>query len=437
MKTARADYIPGPDEADAYADAQGNGNDDGWTEPPHVDTHPESEARPKLTLRTPGEVLDLRFDDSDRIIGPWLAALGQSCAWSGAGGLGKSRLLEQAAACVTTGRKFLAFDTWRPDLRWLFLQTENSNRRLQQDLLALKSWLGSDWPLFAEKVVFHTLENDTDGLVSLDRPENQAAIEQAIAESRPNIVVGDPLTDLAIGDLNKDVDMRLTLTTFARVCRKGDPTRSLQVLHHALTGKAGAARATGFDRSSFARNSKVLFGWTRAQVNIAPVDPDSNERLIIACGKLSNAKEFPPFAIRLNPETMIYECDPSVNVQEWAACVTAKTPPRPRPTIEDFLGLFRESDNPRECLLSAVQLREQFQRRNWDRDAAPALRDDAEAAGKLAIWNGPHNTKLCGLPPMVAAWERKLAEKGTLLGEVPLPTTPQMKPKRKAKKCRK
>jgi hypothetical protein len=97
------------------------------------------------------------------------------------------------------------------------------------------------------------------------------------------------------------------------------------VLHHALTGKAGASKATGFDRSSFGRNSKALFAWTRAQINLAPAEAENNGRLIVACGKCSNGREFPTFAIRLNPETMIYECDSTVDVAAWQSAVTGKS----------------------------------------------------------------------------------------------------------------
>ncbi|MGA2871127.1 MAG: hypothetical protein ABSF34_18450, partial [Verrucomicrobiota bacterium] len=128
--------------------------------------------------------------------------------------------------------------------------------------------------------------------------------------------------DFAIGDLNKDADMKFTLQSLSRVCRKGNPRRAIIVLHHALTGKAGMARATGYDRASFGRNSKTLHAWTRAQINLAPVDPDTNDRLVIACGKCSNGKEFSPFAVRLNIESMIYEVDSTVDVSQWEQDVT-------------------------------------------------------------------------------------------------------------------
>jgi hypothetical protein len=290
---------------------------------------PLQQSRPALTLRTPQEIAELTFDDSDIILGDRLLAKGQPLVIAGAGGLGKSRLLLQLAACCVTSRKFLAFDTGAPDLRWLILQTENSNRRFQQDIAHLKRWLGADWEKFNDRVLLHTIEHDADAFVSLDSLENQSAIQAAIAAAKADVVTVDPLNDFGAGDLNKDADMRATVQALARVCRSGNPERAIVVAHHALTGKAGAARATGFDRASFARNSKTLFAWTRGQINLAPVDPDANDRLIVACGKCSNGREFQTFGIRLNPDTMVYECDASVDVSTWEADVTGRTDREP------------------------------------------------------------------------------------------------------------
>lgn len=287
---------------------------------------PANEAKQRiLTLRSPDELLAMRFDDSDMIVGDRLLAKGQPLVIVGQGGTGKSRLLLQCVAAIVTGRKFLEFKTSGSELRWLILQTENSNRRLQQDLARIKTLLSDDWPRFAEQVVFHTIENDDDGFVSLDSPENQVAIQRAIETANPDCIVIDPLNDFAAGDLNKDADMKATVQLLSRLCRRGNPNRAIVVLHHSLTGKTGAARAMGFDRTSFSRNSKVLFAWTRGQINLAPVEPDSNERLIVACGKCSNGKEFPAFGVRMNPATMIYECDPSIDISAWQSEMTGKS----------------------------------------------------------------------------------------------------------------
>lgn len=278
----------------------------------------------KLTLRSPDEILAQTFDDSDIILGNRLLAEAQSLVIAGQGGLGKTRLAFQMAACTITRRKFLTWETGGDNLRWLFLQTENTNRRLKDDLDRLKSWLAGDWEKFNSRVTIHTLENDSDGFVSLDDFGNQVAIQSAIDDTQPGIIVIDPLVDFGIGDLNKDVDMKATLQILSRICRSGNPRRAIVPLHHALTGRGGAVKATGYDRAGFARNSKVLFAWTRGQINLAPVDPDNYDRLIVACGKCSNGKEFLPFAIRLDPETFIYECDPTVDVAAWAKDISGQ-----------------------------------------------------------------------------------------------------------------
>jgi AAA domain len=280
--------------------------------------------RDGLTIRRPDELLAMTFADTDRILGDRLLADSGQLTLLGAGGTGKSRLLLQLLACIATGRKFLTFDTFKSEMKWLVLQTENSNRRLQQDLARLKSWLGDDWPRFAERVVIHTIETDVDGFVNLDDPDAVARIAISIQADKPDGVVFDPLNDFAMGDLNSDRDMKLTLQTLSRLCRKGNPLRAIIVLHHALTGKGGAVKATGYDRSSFARNSKMLHAWARGQINLAPVDAVSNDRLIVGCGKCSNGPEFQTFAVRLNRDTMIYECDPSVDVTEWAKDITGQ-----------------------------------------------------------------------------------------------------------------
>jgi hypothetical protein len=82
----------------------------------------------------------------------------------------------------------------------------------------------------------------------------------------------------------------------------------------------------GHDRASFARNSKALLAWTRAQINVAPVEGDNNDRLVIACGKTNDGREFEPFAVKLNPTTMIYEVDPTVDLSSWQAEMTGKPP---------------------------------------------------------------------------------------------------------------
>jgi hypothetical protein len=126
----------------------------------------------------------------------------------------------------------------------------------------------------------------------------------------------------------------------SRLCRKNNPHCIIGIMHHARTGKAGAASATGFDRSSFGRNSKVLLSWVRSQINIAPFEGDNNEVVVISSAKCNNAPEFTPVAARLDFKTMMYDRDEDADIAEWEELVGGNTRPRPkvRKTAEDLLA---------------------------------------------------------------------------------------------------
>jgi hypothetical protein len=262
----------------------------------------------------------MQFDDGDCILGDRLLAKGQSLVLAGPGSVGKSRLVLQLAVSCLVGRDFVGLHTHGEGLRWLILQAENSNRRLQADLRSLRQWVGDrDWPKVNSGLFIHTLETDSDGFLALDGNGTEARLTEKIQEHQADIVVFDSLYNFAAGDLNSDVDMRHTLTSMSRLVKIQNPNRATAVLHHALTGKAGAAKAIGWDRSSFGRNSKVLHSWTRGQINVSPGNPDSNDVLVLACGKCSNGREFAPFAVALNPATMIYEVAPGFDLKGWEA----------------------------------------------------------------------------------------------------------------------
>ena len=303
-----------------------------------------------FTIRKPDELLAMTFDESDRILGDRLLAKGQSLVIAGAGAIGKSRLLLQLAVATISGRPFIGLETRQQDLKWLLLQAENSNRRLQSDLAALREWTGTKvWPRVNEQLLIHTLETDSDGFLSLDNPETRRRIADMITEFQPDVICFDSLYNFALGDMNSDQDMRETLTAISRLGKTGNPDRAIVVLHHALTGRAGASRATGFDRASFGRNSKVLHSWARGQINLAPGTAETNDTLVSSCGKCANGKEFPPFAVRLNPDTMIYECAPDFDLGAWQADIGGQKD-APTITVELVQKLCKGSMTKRQLV---------------------------------------------------------------------------------------
>lgn len=272
----------------------------------------------QLTTRTAAGILNLQFPIDDNFLGDRLLARGQPFVIAGAGGIGKSRVLLQLAACCITGRDFCSLETHNSqDSRWLIIQAENSNRRLQHDFQRMRDWLGPEWSLVENNLILHTLETDRDSILSLSFPDTEARLTELVTTLNPDVVVFDPLKDFGFGDLNTDADMIATCHTLSRISKAQNPDRLLGVLHHGITGKAGAAKATGFDRASFARNSKVLHAWTRAQINIAPGSEDYST-LVLSCAKCSNGKEFSPFAISIDPHSLIYSLNDSFDLSSWS-----------------------------------------------------------------------------------------------------------------------
>jgi hypothetical protein len=286
---------------------------------------PQQRTKP-LTVRNIAGIMSYEPDEQDLILVNGYFCKGERTVWLGQGGLGKSRLSIQFACCCALEKDFLGTSTRGQGLRWLFLQTENGMRRLKYDLERMKTqYSDTEWETIEQHIFFHTLEADEDGIILLNEVTHFERAQELVLRVRADVIVFDPLRDSHGGDLNGDQEMTLATRNLTRLAKVGGRTdRGLLVLHHSLTGKAGAAKATGFDRASFGRNSKVLQGWTRAQVNFAPGSAENNNVLVVASGKNNNFKEFQPYAIELDPMTMSYRVKPDFDFGLWEAAMAGK-----------------------------------------------------------------------------------------------------------------
>jgi AAA domain len=281
---------------------------------------------PRLTILRPSEIMAIPHDPTDNLLGARLLTRRGQMVIAGAGGVGKSRLALQLATCSVLGRRFLDLPTYSPSLRWLVLQAENDPHRQRADLEAMQRLAGDEWAAVDSRLFLHALVTEADGFLNLDDAGAVSGIRQALDLFRPDVVVVDSLYNVGIGDLNKDVDMRETLTALGSVMRHRNPNRAIVVLHHATTGKGGIQKLVGQERASFGRNSKVLHSWARGFINVAPLSPDNNDLLAVVCGKASNGAEFQPFAVRLDRESMTYQLAPDVDVREKVETVVSGKP---------------------------------------------------------------------------------------------------------------
>jgi hypothetical protein len=241
------------------------------------------------------------------------------------------------------------FKTNAQNLKWMILQTENNNERLQKDLVeVLKDMNDFHKESFMDHLMLHTLETDDDMLMHLSPTadcDNYIKIKKALDKYKPDIVVVDPLRDFAAGtDLNTDKDMTATCRVLGSLIKSGNPNRALIIIHHSQTGKAGISKVSGFDAASFGRGSKVLHGWSRAALNIAPLKPDFTE-LVIACGKNNDGPQFQPFVISKNIDEVLFKYDRELQEDEVDNAVSGKAPKVDRCPPNVFQEIFENGES--------------------------------------------------------------------------------------------
>ena len=289
----------------------------------------------KISSLQPTDIMNADLPANDDYFADRVLSQGNLTTILGQGGIGKSRILLQFASCCILGLDFCGMPTNAKGLPWFLIQAENSTRRLQKDLQAIKNWITeAQWQFLHKHLHIHVLEHEIDYNLALNSTGAQNAIALAIDEIKPHFVAWDALPDFSIGNLNSDEDMHSTIQAIIQLTKYKDTSRTPVVVHHSQAGKAGQEKITGFDRVAFGRNSKRLYNRSRGQINIAPANPDNNRELIVACGKNNDGPEFTPYGILLNDD-MIYEENENFSLDDWADAKTTK-PNTPAWDIEDI-----------------------------------------------------------------------------------------------------
>ncbi len=272
-----------------------------------------------FTIWTPARFLAWQPPADACLLGDGLVVRGEFTSLVGIGGLGKSRISLQLAIAQILGSDWCGFPTHGAPATWLFISPENGISRWKTDLTGmLRDLSESERATVEEHLRLFAMTPEEDGDVCLADPLARARLAATLATEKPDVVVFDPLADMVDGDESKTVDMIATLRRLRSIIRTNAPTAAVLVIHHSRTGAANVAQAgSNFDAGNFARGAKALFSRVRCELQLAPADKDDSNRLVLACGKVSNSPRFATRGIVFDPESFTYDVDPDFSLDTW------------------------------------------------------------------------------------------------------------------------
>jgi len=325
----------------------------------------EQHGRPAKAFNTvtAAELLEMELPPPQHIWGPGIITRGQLTAVIGQGGTGKSRLLMQAAVEERAGMAPLGFElpkgSRRMANRWLFVGTENSMRRLQDELrLMLARFTDEQRTEIGQGIHFHVLKEDEDMDILL-REDNLGRWQAMLEDVGPTVVVVDPFGDIHPGDINKPAEVRATVRAFMRVCRAADHEMAMVIIHHARAGKNNIAGAVGWDQGAFSLGAKDITTMARVQINVTFTDPEDWGKVMLSLGKANDMERFEPRGFVLNRQTMSYELDADFDLEEWKADLDGKRSPGTKVSVSEVLQYIVERGGP-----------EPRKKREWEETAA-------------------------------------------------------------------
>ena len=298
--------------------------DDSFVDQEAVNNPPPA---PPFSVKSWGEIHNLQLPPRDVFLGEVFA---MACVQSmvGQGGVGKSRISLNLARNNVLGLPFCGLPTGARK-KWLFIGNENSVLRWQRDIRAMSAGLTpQETALLSSNIFLHCIDTPDDAFICLADDTIKAKWQQTIAGIKPDVLVCDPWGEIQFGDPNNDLDTRQSLRELVKICGKVNHDMGVVVLHHARTGRANIIQAAGWDKGNFGKGSKALYSGSRAQINIAPADPDDHSRLVMVCAKSNDAPPFDTRGIKLDDDTMTYDVDPSFDLEAWMNDVEGKRQPR-------------------------------------------------------------------------------------------------------------
>jgi len=189
---------------------------------------------PSADIWTLSELRTASFPEPEPIVDGLLHE-GETVAIVGRPKVGKSRLCQQLALCVTRGQAFLDLKVKRPR-RVLYLDFENRPAGIRRNLckLAEPDARGD------ERLVVYSPETLSENLVSLAQKRGLEHLAELVDRFRPDLLIIDPWRLFLAGDENKAEVVGHALAVLSEV-RRRRPALAVLIVHHLRKQPAAGA----------------------------------------------------------------------------------------------------------------------------------------------------------------------------------------------------
>lgn len=285
---------------------------------------------PALRVWRPNELIQHEISADLSLVGDSEIFMGYTTVLAGPGSAGKSLCTTTLALAGAIGSGTWMGRRVHRRFRTLILQAENGPARLKREIEAIKRNHPEvdfdDWIFFSEP---------PDGGLPFHRADFRAAVREECDRLRPDLVVVDPWSQVAVEDASKEV---IDKVNEIRSCiRHSGREPALLIVAHTKKPRPEDVRkgrglvylvSGSIALTNCARCCYVLLPWS---------DEVEDQRVYFCCPKLNDGENYPPTVWKRRFGTF-FEHDPDTDPRQWGR--SEDDDPRRRITEDQLRDAF-------------------------------------------------------------------------------------------------
>ena len=206
---------------------------------------------------------------------------------AGPPGSGKSMVSMGIAIAGAIGNGYWQGRKVHRKFKTLIIQSENGEKRLLHEFQAMKAAYPN---IDFDSHIRVTLPPE--GGLPFGKPEFRREIQRIIEEFKPDVVIVDPWTAVAVDDQSKDIVEKLA--EIRSLFPPGDQAPGLVIVAHTKKPRAEDKGNRGRSLMFSVSGSQALVATARCVYLVFPFTEDiQDDRILFACAKLSDSKHAP------------------------------------------------------------------------------------------------------------------------------------------------